>query len=145
MERAIRNHSGYPWPSGWPYTHAHVNSTPVEFSGYLLFIKVMQKWTGAPLMEQKAEGFWEGVGTGLYIIYRIYVRKLLKKKKGRTKGTCSASYTKQVIPLGANGVYLRAVYDSRDAAGSRVLSQAGSPNSSVLSSRQFLIGFLALL
>lgn len=38
-------------------------------------------------MEQKAEGLWEGVGTGLYIIYRIYVSKFLKKKKeGMDKG-----------------------------------------------------------
>lgn len=72
-------------------TPVHMEATPIEFSRlftiYLLSIKVMQRWTGDPLAEQKVEGLWEGVGTGLYIIYRIYVRKFLKKKKeGKDKG-----------------------------------------------------------
>lgn len=95
-------------------TPVHMEATPVEFSRlftiYLLSIKVMQRWNGDPLAEQKVEGLWEGVGTDLYIIYRIYVRKFLKKKKGMTKGTCCTYYTKQVMPSGVSGVYLHAVY-----------------------------------
>lgn len=78
--------------------------------GYLLFIKAMQRWTGDPLVGQRADGLWDGVGTGLYIIHHKYVRKFLKKKKGKDKGTCSTCQTKQVMPSGAGRVYLRAVY-----------------------------------